>query len=249
MGNLLLRKITEKCWQVGFFGTLKHIAKRLFWSLRPCYIRFLLSERAFDRKYGTETRGTITNGNLDVPQDKLEHAVRYEATSVELGNRILQELPISYENYIFVDFGSGKGRILLLASNFPFRKIIGVELLPLVNEIACNNIRIYKSESQKCYNLESVCLDAKDFEIPDEKAVFYFYHPFDEYVMRAVLSNIEASLKRYPRKIYIVYALPTYRDLMDGSAFLRNIRKEIISKKHWEDLILKYCIYESRNPS
>lgn len=227
MGVPLYKKALRKLREVGFWATLKIIVARLAFLLRvkfgPAHIRFRLEEHAFDRKYSTDTKDLVAASTLDVSEDKLGHAHGYEPTSIRLFNEILQELPISYQDYILVDFGSGKGRTLLLASNFPFKKIIGVEFSPRLNEIACNNIRIYKSESQKCYNLESLCVDANDFEIPDEKAVFYFFNPFDEHVMRAVLSNIKASLKKYPREIFIVYANPVYHELMNQAPFLKFI--------------------------
>ncbi len=237
----LRREVTRKLRQVGFSGTLKRILSGLLRELHklcPSYRRFRDQDCVFDRKYGTETSGRVRVGSMDISRDKLEHTVKYQASRVELFERILRELPIRHEDYTLIDLGSGKGRTLLLASNFPFRKIIGIELSHRLSEIARRNIRIYKSSSQKCSDLEVVCIDAKDFEIPDEKTVFYLYNPFDEYVMREVLSNIEASLKRYASEIYLVYVNPVHYELMDQAPFLRVIKKG-----------RDYLIYVSKNDS
>ena len=53
--------------------------------------------------------------------------------------------------FTFVDLGSGKGRTLLMASDYPFRRIIGVELLPSLHQIAQENLRQYKSESAEMF--------------------------------------------------------------------------------------------------
>lgn len=40
-------------------------------------------------------------------------------------NAIAKSVPL--QDYDFLDFGSGKGRTLLMAASFPFKKITGVE--------------------------------------------------------------------------------------------------------------------------
>jgi hypothetical protein len=50
-----------------------------------------------------------------------------------------------------------------------------------------------------------------------EKLVLFFYNPFDEHIMRLVLTNIEKSLRAFPRKIYAVYHHPLHRSLWDAS--------------------------------
>ena len=97
----------------------------------------------------------------------------------------------------FVDMGSGKGRALLLTSHYPFKEIISVEFSENLYKIASSNISIYKDKLQQCYRIQSVCEDVTDFEIPKEKIVFYLFNPFDDHIMRTVLSNIEESIHRY----------------------------------------------------
>ena len=87
-------------------------------------------------------------------------------------------------------------------------------------------ISAFTKANHKNAIFEVQCIDAKEFEIPDERAVFFFYNPFDEYVMRGVLSNIEASLKRSPRQIYLVYVNPVHYELMNRVTFLKNIKRE-----------------------
>src|ERR1700676_2771797 len=81
-------------------------------------------------------------------------------------------------DFVFIDLGSGKGRTLLMASDYPFRRIIGVELLPALHLAAEENIGKYRSESQKCFALESVCADATAFAFPAEPIVLYLFNPF-----------------------------------------------------------------------
>src|SRR5947208_15284999 len=39
-------------------------------------------------------------------------------------------------DFTFIDLGSGKGRTLLMASDYPFRRILGVELLAGLDQLA-----------------------------------------------------------------------------------------------------------------
>ena len=110
--------------------------------------------------------------------------------------------------FTFVDLGSGKGRTLLMASDYPFRRIVGVELLPALHQIAQENVKQYRSETQKCFAIESVCADATEFPVPDEPLVMYLFNPFPESGMRRVMGNLDRSLKARPRAAYVLYHNP-----------------------------------------
>jgi tRNA1(Val) A37 N6-methylase TrmN6 len=163
------------------------------------------------------------------------HAIRYQTAIVEVFLDILSSLPISYEEFHFIDLGSGKGRALLLASQFPFKKIIGVELSAFLHGIACRNIEIYKDELQQCQSIQSVCEDVSHYKMPHEKIVFYLFNPFDQQVMNEVFANIEDSFRQYPRDIYIAYLKPMHRESFDHASFL-----EIAKQTE------RYVIYKSK---
>src|SRR5712691_7133679 len=57
----------------------------------------------------------------------------YQPTEPVLFEEMLASIKIDFRNFTFIDLGSGKGRVLLLASDYPFRQIVGVELLPALN--------------------------------------------------------------------------------------------------------------------
>src|SRR5215471_11844719 len=88
----------------------------------------------------------------------------YQPTEKALFHEMMDELrrrtSINFAEFTFIDLGSGKGRVLLMASDYPFRRIVGVELLAALHHIAEQNIEQYHSDSQRCFALESVCADA-----------------------------------------------------------------------------------------
>jgi SAM-dependent methyltransferase len=221
----LRREIARKFAQEGPWETLKGGTLRLVRETYKLVWSHQQNSHPFDIKYGTDTGGVIEAGALDIADDKVAHANRYQTAIVEVFVSILSELPIRYEEFMFIDLGSGKGRALLLASQFPFKEITGVELSPSLHRIACRNIQIYRDDFQRCRKIQSVCEDAAEYQIPPEKAVFYLFNPFDEQVMQMLAENIEESLHRVPREIHVIYLKPLHRDVFDRARFLKMARQ------------------------
>src|SRR6185369_13533800 len=104
-----------------------------------------------------------------------------------------------FSDFIFVDLGSGKGRALLLASEYPLREIVGVEVQPELHRIAQDNVARFNSSARKCNRITSLCMDAREFVFPDDPLVVYLFNPFPDYVLEIVLRNLRESLEKYPR--------------------------------------------------
>jgi len=116
-----------------------------------------------------------------------------------------------FQDTTFIDLGSGKGRTLLMASDYPFRRIVGVELLPSLHEIAKANLDQYRNASQKCFALEACCADATSFQFPNEPLLLYLFNPLPEPGLRRVVHNLEESLRSNRRSVFILY----YNPLLD----------------------------------
>jgi hypothetical protein len=125
--------------------------------------------------------------------------------------------------FVFCDLGSGKGRTLLMAADYPFLRIIGVELLPALHIIAEENIRAYKNEHQKCFALEAVCADATTFAIPEAPLLLYLFNPFPEAGMMRVIANLGQSLKDHPRPVYVLYHNPQLEHALQSNAQMQRI--------------------------
>jgi SAM-dependent methyltransferase len=128
-----------------------------------------------------------------------------------------------FQDFTFVDLGSGKGRTLLMAADYAFRSIVGVELLPALHRAAQDNLSKYRSESQKCFAIESICADATIFPFPDEPTLLFLFNPFPESGLRRVIANLEQSLREHPRKVYVLYHNPLLESVLSGSAALTKI--------------------------
>ena len=108
---------------------------------------------------------------------------------------------------VFVDFGSGKGRIVYQAARYPFARVMGVEISEHLNEIARRNIERNRHRLV-CQDVELVTMDAAEFRVPDNVTHAYFYFPFGGEIFRRVLDNIVESLERAPRRLTLIYACP-----------------------------------------
>jgi len=147
----------------------------------------------------------------------------YQPTDPALFHEMLASLPIDFREFTFIDVGSGKGRALLLAANYPFRRILGVELLPALHRIAQENIRKFKSDSQRCFDIEAICQDARAFTFPPEATVLYLFNPLPEAGLVEMLRNLEASLRQHPRSVFVLYHNPLLEPVIDKSGLFKKL--------------------------
>lgn len=125
-----------------------------------------------------------------------------------------------------VDFGSGAGRVVCLASAH-FDRVIGVELSDLLCVTALQNI-----SARNITNAEIECCDATKLPIPPDATTFFFINPFRGEIMQAVLANILQSVAGYPRHVNVVACgSPVdseYFEQFQRVGGLREIRKVVL---------------------
>jgi hypothetical protein len=137
--------------------------------------------------------------------------VEYAASGWLFARRMLRGCHIEPDD-VFVDFGSGKGRMVYIAArHYGFARVVGVEIAPQLVDIARENIERARSRL-RCQNVELVTADAAKWPIPDDMTYAYFYNPFVGDVFRRVLENVGRSLDRAPRPVTLVYANPVLED-------------------------------------
>jgi hypothetical protein len=164
----------------------------------------------FDLEHNVETSQRVHQSDLATNSNNWVHGTGYWPTPILQARETLTFLTIQHEEYTFIDLGSGKGRILLTASDYPFARIIGVEYAPELHRAAVQNIASYRSNSQKCRRLEARCEDMTQFVFPETPLALFLYNPATEPVLKAMASNLFASLNRAPREAWIIYVTPAY---------------------------------------
>jgi SAM-dependent methyltransferase len=142
----------------------------------------------------------------------------YQPTEPTLFREMLEALNIDFIQYTFIDLGSGKGRTLLMASEYPFQRVIGVELLPELNQQAQQNIREFQSTTRKCLSIESVCQDARTYVFPSGPILLYLFNPLSEAGLTQAIHNLEQSLQANHRPAVILYHNPLLANVLDASS-------------------------------
>jgi SAM-dependent methyltransferase len=208
----------------GVFGALRYYAVGGFELLRdltPERRRSRYGDIDYDFDNGVDT--TWATVPLRTRIRELLSGGQYQPSEPELFHEILRAVPVRLAGCTFIDLGSGKGRTLLMASDYEFGRIIGVELLKELNAVARGNIERYRSDQQKCFNIESHCGDARGFQFPAEPTILYLFNPFPEYVLKTVLANLRESVESSPRTVFVVYHNLIHERLFAGCDWLHPV--------------------------
>lgn len=218
------RKLRESLAERGVQNTLRRLWRAANSSLR-------------ERSLGIRTTGSIAGSEMafdaasfgyqPVPYASFDAAIRH--VSVRPGEDV------------FIDYGCGMGRAVVLAATYPFQRVIGVERSDALSQIARQNI--HRAESKlRCTDVTIETTDARSYEVPENATHVFLFNPFDEPIVMAVLAKIRESLDAHPRRLSIIYALPRCRrdPLLDISWL--NLKHELVTiDADWQRL----AIYET----
>lgn len=174
----------------------------------------------FDEAHGTDTGGYLSGAELQSVSMSAVYTTAYVGIQPSAFSRALSIVPISHEKFTFIDLGSGKGRALLIAAQFRFRGLLGVELSTDLCRIAQTNISTNPDWASRITVLNQ---DATAFTYPDGPLLIYLFHPFLAPVLGRVLANLERQLRRSPRETYVLYARNPRFEVLRRFPFLREI--------------------------
>jgi hypothetical protein len=146
---------------------------------------------------------------------------RYEASGWMFLRRVLRPGRIRPGD-VFIDLGSGKGRVVALAARMPFARVLGVEILDELTRVARRNTEA--DGRRRCGAVELITADVTSYRIPDDVTHVYMANPFSADVLRSVLDNIAASTRRSPRRIELYYAHPTHDATVREHGLFRHVR-------------------------
>ncbi len=212
------------------YGVVATVGRSLIWPFMyigwkmiewgPFERRRRLAGEQFDLEYGVNTtRERGAEWAADVDSENWADGTGYDATPPDTVRRSIGLLNIRHQEYTFIDLGSGKGRVMLVASEFPFKECLGIEYAPDLHEVAVSNIEAFRSEKQRCKVIKSFCHDAVTFPLPEAPLVLFFAHPFGQAVLEKFLQSVQRSLQEHPRKVYVIYYDPICSDQWVDAGF------------------------------
>ena len=164
-----------------------------------------LYERVYEKFLGIRSRDTISLKELGNEHDDDRRG--YWPTQLHHFRSIQKFLRPDTPDEVFVDYGAGLGRMVILAAAFQFRRVIGIEISPVLADRARENLSRCR-KTLRCKDIEIFTNDAATFEVPTDATIIYFNNPFAGNILRKVLDNIRVSYKKRPRRIKIVCYLP-----------------------------------------
>ena len=180
-----------------------------------------IDTRIFDYKYNVNTHKDSYLKDLKFDSINKKEAFDYETIAIFSIKKILNNIEIDKED-IFVDFGCGKGRVLLIASQYKFNKIIGIEFSPELVDIARSNVSICKDYNS--FNIDIIKIvegDVLDYKYNNNETVFYLFNPFTNNILDKLCENIVRSFNSNPRRILILYVNPKFHDSIVEKGFIK----------------------------
>jgi SAM-dependent methyltransferase len=173
------------------------------------------SGRRFDRTHSVTTQALLMLGELEkTSRDAYAHATHYEPVPVEAFGELLGRIPEPLVRAAaFVDVGCGMGRAVLLASERPFKQVVGIELSPALHAIACENLANASGLRTRCRDVRIRRGDARRFRYPSGDLVVFLFNPFDDEVLRVVLERIVGT-RRAGDRVMLLYHVAVHREVV-----------------------------------
>jgi predicted RNA methylase len=198
-------------------------------------------DQTFDSQHGVDTSGVVEIDELVADHPAKSSARRYEATPPECFHFLVEEAGVqSPGEYDFVDLGSGKGRVLMLAGLAGFRSVSGVELCENLHRIASTNIS-HTFDEASAERPVALLGDATTYGFPARPTVCFLNNPFGLPILDKALNNIEESLRTSPREFLLIYYHCNHAPLIDARQGW-----SCVSRGHWQNPSHHYAIYTWR---
>jgi hypothetical protein len=220
MNSILLagQKVTRRFQRDGLAASFRYLTRRL---KQICHHTFYDSK--FDRleRHPSGTQRWVKSD--EIVGQVATTQVNYDAYPRLPLLWSLSTLGIDPKDFTFVDFGSGRGRLILAAALLPFKQCIGVEFSRTLHAEARENIAKYPRERLVCRENVSLNLDARDFELPRGNIVAFFFNPFLGAILDQVAKNLEKAARASDRAIYVIFANTTGVNLFPGRRAFRRV--------------------------
>jgi SAM-dependent methyltransferase len=175
----------------------------------------------FDERYGVDTGGLIGGGELRSGHRHDVFNTAYYGMAPSRFRRVMEywiadQTHAALENYSFVDLGCGKGRAVMMASEFGFREVVGVELHASLAGIAEANVAVWTRAGRAACPVRIVCGDATEFVFPDGACLLYLFHPFTAPVFERLIERIEVDFRGRPGLLDLIYFNPEAGQLLEA---------------------------------
>lgn len=164
----------------------------------------------FDLEYGVRTSGLVAGRDLRCGQPNDRHATAYYAVAPSVERDLIarwrRTKPVDdIDAYTFVDLGAGMGRAMLIASEYHFRAVEGVEFHPTLARIARRNLTIWRKSDRAKAPLRLHLQDALAYQLPAGPCAVFLFNPFAAPVLKRLLKAWSVSLQGRENQVDLLY--------------------------------------------
>jgi SAM-dependent methyltransferase len=169
-----------------------------------------LIRHPFDLEFAVRTSGLVAGRHLNAGHRHDRHITAYFAVAPSVFRAMIVRwrrcrIVAPIDEYTFIDFGAGMGRATILAAEYRFRAVIGVELNPTLARIGRNNLALWRSAGRAIAPMRMVCRDAAEFPLPAGPCVAFLFNPFAAPVLRRLLRSWSRDLADRAGQLDILY--------------------------------------------
>jgi len=213
-----LARVKKSLANRGLLGTIRALLVSVRLRIRVRILTLKPPTHPFDLRHHVDTSGFVRGNKLRSGHPHDSSSTAYLGTAPSILKTILENwqetLSSSPRDYTFIDIGCGKGRALMVASDTPFKKIVGVELNPQLAGIARKNLATWQAKPHACGDITVLDADALTFPVSGSSLLFYLFHPFDPPVMQLFADRLAALSRSHPSPIDLIYVYPVHAGLI-----------------------------------
>lgn len=167
----------------------------------------------YDRRLGIDTAGWIEPWELDIDSESAGRSHAYAGTPPIIAQFLIERIAERARGFTFVDVGSGKGRVLLVAARFPFRRVVGLEHSARLNRIAAENLNHFARRHPDMIPVDILTGDATRLPLPEGPLVVFLFNPFGPAAVADFARALKTSYEQAPRKMICIYYNPAHPEI------------------------------------
>ncbi len=172
--------------------------------------KFVIGDYLFDFVHKVDTNEHMELDDMGDISDK-QYAKKYQGSYYIILNKFFDKYKDKVSNSTILDFGSGKGRVLIMAMKYNAKKTIGVEFVKELIDISKSNLDKYKNNNNLTTEYKLIFDNAINYKFTKDENIIFFCNPFNETILKPILKKIMLNAN----KCIIVYINPTYKTLFD----------------------------------
>lgn len=169
----------------------------------------------FDQRFGTDTSGFLPTWLLRSGPSANRHGVCYAGCHPTCVRAALDAIP-DPAGYSFLDLGCGKGRAMIVASEYPFRQVVGVELSAQLAKVAKRNAKVIRQAYPQRPPIAARNGDATQADLPAGNLVVFNYHAFGRALLDRIVHRLDEEVALSGREVFFIYENPVHSDVLDS---------------------------------